>query len=79
MIKVAVDGTLAVLKASTAAGVKRVVVTSSFAAIYWQADKDLPRAGKKLDETYWSNPNRERGMTPYSISKTLAERAAWEY
>jgi dihydroflavonol-4-reductase len=75
LIKPARDGALRVLKAAKTAGVTRVVMTSSFAAIgYGHGDK-RPAVS---DETMWSNPD---GLdnTPYTKSKTLAERAAWDY
>ena len=53
---------------------KRVVQTSSFAAVgYGHAQKDRP-----FDEHDWSNPEGE-GITAYARSKTLAERAAWDF
>lgn len=68
------EGSLRVLRASRDAGVKRVVLTSSFAAIgYGHEPQSEP-----LDETNWTNPDG-RGVTPYVKSKTLAERAAWEF
>jgi dihydroflavonol-4-reductase len=54
--------------------VKRVVLTSSFAAIgYGQKPQKTP-----FDETNWTNPNGE-GVAPYTKSKTIAERAAWDF
>ena len=68
------DGALRVLRASRDAGVKRVVQTSSFAAIgYGHAQLDRP-----FDEHDWSKPDGE-GITAYAKSKTLAERAAWHF
>ena len=68
------EGALRVLRAARDAKVKRVVLTSSFAAIgYGQAPQAAP-----YDETNWTNPNGE-GATPYVKSKTLAERAAWDF
>jgi nucleoside-diphosphate-sugar epimerase len=67
------DGALRVLRAARAAGVKRVVLTSSFAAIgYGQKPRKKP-----FDETDWTDPNA--GIAPYVKSKTLAERAAWDF
>lgn len=67
------EGALRVLRASRDAGVKRVVLTSSFAAIgYGQAEQDGP-----FDERNWTDPKVE-GLTAYTKSKTLAERAAWD-
>jgi nucleoside-diphosphate-sugar epimerase len=68
------EGALRVLRASRDAGVKRVVLTSSFAAIgYGQPPQTAP-----FNETNWTNPNAE-GLTAYVKSKTLAERAAWDF
>src|SRR5271156_388831 len=68
------DGTLRVLRASRDAGVKRVVLTSSFAAIgYGQRPQDRP-----FDETNWTDPDGG-DVQPYAKSKTLAERAAWDF
>jgi nucleoside-diphosphate-sugar epimerase len=68
------DGALRVLRASRDAGVKRVVLTSSFAAIGYGLG--VPRT--PFDETSWTNVNGE-GVTPYVKSKTLAESAAWDF
>ncbi|TGK62792.1 aldehyde reductase [Leptospira wolffii] len=67
------EGTLRVLKASRDSGVKRAVITSSFAAIgYGHKNKTNP-----YDETDWTDAN---GAIPaYVKSKTLAERAAWDF
>lgn len=70
------EGTLRVLRAARDAGVKRVVLTSSFAAVgYGQKDnnKDAP-----FNETNWTNPDGE-DTGAYVKSKTLAERAAWDF
>jgi nucleoside-diphosphate-sugar epimerase len=68
------EGALRVLVAARDAGVKRVVLTSSFAAIgYGQAPRPLP-----FDETSWTDP-KAPGVLPYVKSKTLAERAAWDF
>jgi nucleoside-diphosphate-sugar epimerase len=68
------EGALRILRASRAAGVKRVVLTSSFAAIgYGHKPQSKP-----FDETNWTNPNGA-GVTAYAKSKTLAERAAWDF
>jgi nucleoside-diphosphate-sugar epimerase len=68
------EGALRVLRASRDAGVKRVVLTSSFAAIgYGQEQQKAP-----FNETHWTDPNGE-GVLPYIKSKALAERAAWDF
>ncbi len=72
LIRPAREGTLRVLQAAAKASVKRVVQTSSVAAV---ADS-LP-AKDLYDENDWSDVNSPIGA--YSKSKTLAERAAWEF
>jgi nucleoside-diphosphate-sugar epimerase len=68
------EGALRVLRASRDAGVKRVVLTSSFAAIgYGHPDQSAP-----FNETTWTDLNGN-GLTPYVKSKTIAERAAWDF
>lgn len=68
------DGTLRVLRAAKAAGVRRVVVTSSFGAIgYGHPPQDEP-----FDETNWTNVDGG-GVIPYIKSKAIAEKAAWEF
>ena len=74
LIRPAVDGTTRVLRACAESGtVKRVVVTSSVAAIAFGHD---PHDHKVRTEADWSNVNR---CEAYQKSKTLAERAAWEF
>jgi dihydroflavonol-4-reductase len=68
------EGALRVLRASRDAGVKRVVLTSSFAAIgYGQKQQTAP-----FNETNWTDPNSNDAL-PYVKSKTIAERAAWDF
>jgi nucleoside-diphosphate-sugar epimerase len=68
------EGTLRVLRASRDARVKRVVLTSSFAAIgYGHKEQKAP-----FDETNWTNLSGG-DVAPYAKSKTLAERAAWDF
>ena len=67
------EGTLRVLRTALDAGVKRVVVTSSVAAIRLSD----PGASRPLDERDWTDPDSP-GLTPYVRSKTIAELAAWE-
>jgi dihydroflavonol-4-reductase len=68
------EGALRLLRAARDAGVKRVVLTSSFAAIgYGQKPRSAP-----FDETNWTDPNAP-DVQPYAKSKTLAERAAWDF
>lgn len=74
LIAPARDGTLRVLHASFEAGVKRVVVTSSTAAV---RNAGAPAPARALTEEDWTDPARSE-LTPYTRSKTLAELAAWE-
>jgi nucleoside-diphosphate-sugar epimerase len=68
------EGTLRVLRASRNAGVKRVVLTSSFAAIGYGHEQRKTA----FNETDWTDPNGG-DVSAYTKSKTLAERAAWEF
>ena len=68
------EGTLRVLRAARDAGVQRVVQTSSFAAVGY-GHKPQTAA---FDETTWTNVDRP-DVTAYAKSKTLAERAAWDF
>ena len=68
------DGTLRVLRAARDAGVKRVVLTSSFAAISCGHSK----VDREFTEEDWTNIDGE-GVTAYVKSKVLAERAAWDF
>lgn len=74
LIQPARDGTLRVLRAALRAGARRVVVTSSFAAVGY----GHPQAATSFDETDWTDVDA-RGVTAYAKSKTLAERTAWEF
>ena len=73
LIRPAREGTLRVLGASLDAGVERVVLTSSVAAIRGGNEG----TDRTLSETDWTNMDTPK-LTPYVQSKTLAERAAWE-
>lgn len=67
------EGSLRILRAAREARVKRVVLTSSFAAVgYGHPPTDQP-----FTEADWTNLNAE--VSPYVKSKTLAERAAWDF
>jgi dihydroflavonol-4-reductase len=73
-IEPAVNGNLRVLRAARDAGVRRVVLTSAFGAIGVGHGPDHRRP---FDETDWSN--LEGNVAPYQKSKTLSERAAWDF
>jgi dihydroflavonol-4-reductase len=78
LVDPAVLGTKNVLEqANKTASVKRVVLTSSCASIYTDASevKDTPKG--MLTEDIW-NTTASLEYQPYSYSKTMAERAAWE-
>jgi dihydroflavonol-4-reductase len=72
VIRPAVDGTLRALKATQAAGVSRVVLTSSVVAIEAKAKRGA------FTEEDWTDIAHPKS-TPYYKSKTLAERAAWDF
>lgn len=68
------DGALRVLRAATEAGVQRVVMTSSVAAVLYGHPRDGSRV---FDEADWSKLTDDVGA--YEKSKTIAERAAWDF
>src|SRR5215472_4255359 len=68
------DGALRVLRAARDAGVRRVVLTSSFAAVGY----GHPQRREAFDETTWTDPNAG-DVSTYVRSKVLAERAAWDF
>jgi dihydroflavonol-4-reductase len=73
LVDPAVEGTRSVLASATAVGtVKRVVLTSSFAAI-----SGAPKDGRWTEEDWNDTSSLDR--SPYAYSKTLSERAAWEF
>jgi nucleoside-diphosphate-sugar epimerase len=67
------DGALRVLRAARDAGVRRVVLTSSFAAVGYGAR----HPGRPFTEDDWTDPTGAVGA--YVRSKTIAERAAWDF
>lgn len=72
-IKPAVEGSLRVLNLANKHKIKKVVLTSSFAAM-----GDTLEEKDSFDETDWSDPNK-KNIRAYGKSKTLAEKAAWDY
>jgi nucleoside-diphosphate-sugar epimerase len=66
------EGTLRVLRAARDAGARRVVLTSSFAAVGYS-----PKPGAEFTEDDWTDPDMP-GLPPYPRSKAIAERAAWD-
>ncbi len=73
LVDPAVQGTKNVLEAAKKGGVRRVVLTSSMAAI-----TDEPGGDEVLTEEVW-NEKSSLGRNPYYYSKTMAERAAWDF
>jgi dihydroflavonol-4-reductase len=72
-IRPAVDGNLRVLRAAREARVQRVVLTSAFGAVC----AGHGPMSRPFDETDWTDLAGE--VWPYQKSKTLAERAAWDF
>lgn len=72
LIRPAVDGTLRALRAAQAAGVTRVILTSSTVAVI-----NTRKTGMQ-DESDWCDPAAP-GTTAYALSKLRAERAAWDF
>ncbi|MFT8349626.1 SDR family oxidoreductase [Clostridium saccharoperbutylacetonicum] len=73
MVKIAVDGTLRVMKAAKEAGVKRVVLTSASGAVI---------AGHKFHQEIFTEEDwtdLSSNIDAYQRSKTMAELAAWEF
>jgi dihydroflavonol-4-reductase len=73
MIDAARDGVVRVLRAARDAGVRRVVLTSAFGAVGY----GHPRRPTPFTEEDWTNVDAD--VAPYQRSKTLAERAAWQF
>jgi nucleoside-diphosphate-sugar epimerase len=67
------DGTRRVLRAARDAGVRRVVLTSSFAAVGYS-----PKPGAEYTEADWTDPGMP-GLPAYPLSKVIAERTAWDF
>lgn len=79
LIKPAREGTLRVLRFARDAGtVKRVVVTSSVAAVAADHPESRRKMGTPFTEADWSNAE-SKTIAAYPKSKTLAERAAWDF
>jgi nucleoside-diphosphate-sugar epimerase len=66
------EGVLRVLRAARDAAARRVVLTSSFAAIGYS-----PKPVREYTEDDWTDPDTP-GLAPYPRSKAVAERAAWD-
>ncbi|MCB0641563.1 MAG: aldehyde reductase [Phaeodactylibacter sp.] len=77
LIEPARNGTLAILRAAAEQKVKRVVMTSSIAAVSYGRPTNQ-RSGN-YNETDWTDVSNKKDTTPYFRSKTIAERAAWDF
>lgn len=75
VIRPAIDGSMRAIKAAYAAGVFRVIATSSVAAV---VNTDLPAGRTMYNESDWTDIHK-RGVSAYVKSKTLAEEALWEF
>jgi nucleoside-diphosphate-sugar epimerase len=71
------EGVLGILRAASASGVKRVVLTSSSGAVLY--GKPSAQRSGVFDETTWTDVTDMQDTTPYFRSKTIAERAAWDF
>jgi len=69
------DGALRMLRAALAAGVERVVLTSSVAAVRSQREAS---AAAPFTEADWTDGD-DTANAPYVRSKTIAERSAWAF
>ncbi len=67
------DGTIRVLRAARDAGARRVVLTSSFAAIGYS-----PKPIRDYTEADWTDPDTP-GLAAYPRAKVIQERAAWDF
>ena len=77
LVKPALEGTMAVVKAVHEKKVKRLVITSSCIAIMDKAPEDRQLS---YNEEHWSDVEHQaRVKAYYGLSKTLAEKAAWDY
>lgn len=78
LIEPALEGTRNVLTlANQFPSVKRIVVTSSVAAIHSDAADILTKTGRTFTEEHWNTTSSEQ-YNPYQYSKTIAEREAWK-
>ena len=74
LVPIAQGGAVRVLGAATRAGVERVVMTSSVAAVYYG---HAPSEGRIFGEADFSDTGAD-SISAYAVSKTMAELAAWE-
>jgi dihydroflavonol-4-reductase len=77
LILPAKKGTLNILEAAAKNGVTRVVLTSSSGAITYGREKSKRSA--TYTEKDWTDVTNKKDTTPYFRSKTIAEKAAWDF
>ncbi|WP_298546686.1 aldehyde reductase [uncultured Aquimarina sp.] len=77
LIAPAKNGTLNILKAASKHGLRRIVLTSSSGAIVYGKEKSKRKG--IFDENDWTNISNTKDSTPYFRSKTIAEKAAWDF
>jgi len=75
LLPVAVDGTIRVLNAGLNAGVEQIIKTSSIVAMFRKPNRTNPYT---FGENDWTDENWKEGVNDYFLSKTKAEKAAWE-
>ena len=75
LLPVAVDGTLRVLNAGINSGVEQIIKTSSIVAMFRKPNRSNPYT---FGENDWTDENWIEGVNDYFLSKTKAEKAAWE-
>ena len=79
MVLPSLQGALSIMRAASKHSVKRVVITSSAAAIESQTPETM-LCHPVLDESHWSQLNAEGvRVSAYGKSKTIAEKAAWNF
>lgn len=75
LVPAARDGVLRVLNSAKKANIKRVVITSSMVAMMYRANRPKQL---EVNENDWTDAEWNL-LSPYIVSKTLAEKAAWEW
>ena len=76
LLPVAVDGTLRVLNAGLNAEVEQIIITSSIVAMFRKPNRSNPYS---FGENDWTDINWIEGVSDYFLSKTKAEKAAWDF
>ena len=77
VIRPALEGTERILKATLAAGIKRLIVTSSIATVGYGHGHDT--GTRTYNESHFTNLDNMRFTWAYCIGKTKAEQLAWAF